>query len=81
MQPITKLAKPQKPSQKCLIKQSGLESKKRVQENLAEQQRLEQLRENMTRNPTATIFQVYTACQRELHDKFLANAKKQIVKT
>ena len=49
---------------KCLIKQSGLESKKRVQENLAEQQRLAQLRENMTHNPTATSFQVYKACQR-----------------
>jgi len=63
------------------MKQSGLESKKRVQENLAEQQRLAQLRENMTRNPTTTSFQVYKECQREMHDKFLANAKTQIVKT
>jgi len=80
MQPITKLAKLQKPSQKCLIKQPGLESKKRVQENLAEQQRLAQLRENMTRNPTATSFQAYKACQRELHDKFLANVKNRLLK-
>jgi len=48
---------------------------------LAEQQRLAQFSENMTRNPTATSFQVYKACQREMRDKFLANAKKQIVKT
>jgi len=65
---------------KCLIKQSGLEYKKRVQENLAEQQRLTQLRENITRNPNATSFQVYKACQRETHDKFLANAKNRLLK-
>jgi len=65
---------------KCLIKHSGLESKKRVQENLAAQQRLAQLRENMKRNPTATSFQVCKACQREMHDKFLANAKNRLLK-
>jgi len=65
---------------KCLIRQSGLESKKRVQENLAEQQKSAQLRENMTHNPTATSFQMYKACQREMHDKFLANAKNRLAK-
>jgi len=49
---------------KYLIRQSGLESKKQVEENLAEQQKLAQLRENMTHNPTATSFQMYEACQR-----------------
>jgi len=34
----------------------------------------------MTRNPTAASFQVYKACQREMHDKFLANAKNRLLK-
>jgi len=34
----------------------------------------------MTSNPTATSLQVYKACQRELHDKFLANAKNRLLK-
>ena len=34
----------------------------------------------MTRNPTATSFQVYKACQREMYDKFLAKAKNRLLK-